>query len=68
MADIISKRISDAIRDIEKIRELFRQRYGSDSDSDKEISDVLKIAGKEHKELMKYRSFGTVDELAGKLK
>ena len=60
--------ISDAIRDIEKIRELFRQRYGSDSDSDKEISDVLKIAGKEHKELMKYRAFGTVDELAGKLK
>lgn len=68
MADIISKRISDAIKDIEKIRVLFRQRYGRDSDADKEISAVLKIARREHKELMKYRVLGTVDELSEKLK
>lgn len=68
MADIISKRISDAIKDIEKIRELFRQRYGRDSSADREISAVLKTAGEEHKELMKYRALGTVEELAEKLK
>lgn len=67
MADIISKRISDAIKDIENIRTLFWQKYGYDSEADREISDVLEIARKEHKELMEYRTFGTVEELAGKL-
>lgn len=68
MADIVSERISDAIKDIEKIRALFQQRYGRDSDADKEISAVLKIARKEHKELVKYRALGTIDELSEKLK
>ena len=56
MADIISKRISDAIKDIENIRMLFWQKYGYDSDADREVSDVLKIFQKEHKELMEYRA------------
>lgn len=68
MADIISKRISDAINDIENIRIMFQQRYGADSDADREISAVLKIARREHKELIKYRALGTAEELAKKLK
>ena len=68
MSDIVLKRISDAIEDIERIRMLFRQKYGRESCADREISAVLKTAEKEHRELMKYQAFGTVEELAEKLK
>ena len=67
MPDIVAKRISDAIEDIERIIMLFRQRYGRESFADREISAVLKTAEKEHKELMEYRKLGTVKELGEKL-
>lgn len=62
MTENISERIENAIKDIENIQIMFRQKYGEECLADKEIEEVLKIAKAEHEELEKYRSIGTVDE------
>lgn len=62
MKDNVLERIDNAINDIEKIRLLFRQKYGEECIADKEIAEVLKIAKSEHEELLQYRSIGTVSE------
>lgn len=62
MKDNISERIDNAIEDIEKMKTMFRQKYGEESILDKEIGEVLKISKAEHEKLEQYRSIGTVEE------
>lgn len=63
MTQNVSERIDKAIKDIEKIQILFRQKYGEECLADKEIEEVLKIAKAEHEELQQYRSIGMVEEV-----
>lgn len=56
MTENISEKIDNAIKDIEKIQIMFRQKYGEECLADKEIEEVLKIAKEEHEELERWHT------------
>lgn len=56
MEDKIAEKINEAIKDIENIQILFKQKYGEECLADKNILEVLKTAKAEHEELVRWRT------------
>lgn len=68
MTDNFSERIENALNDIQILQMLYRQKYGEECLTDKEIEEILKIVKAEHEEIRQYRAIGTVDECRAAMK